>query len=69
MDSGPWAMNNLVASQNPTDQAALTRLRGTLEKWITDSDDQGRALEPAALAAAAGATKPATGAGKQNKKK
>jgi hypothetical protein len=69
MDSDPWAMNNLVNSKDPVHQATLVRLRGTLEKWITDSDDQGRELEPAALAAAAGATKPATGANGAKQKK
>jgi hypothetical protein len=50
-------------------QTTLARLRGTLEKWIVESDDQGRVLEPAALAAAAGATKPATGANAAKRKK
>jgi arylsulfatase A-like enzyme len=68
MDTDPWSMNNLVASQNPTHRAALARLQGALDKWIVDSDDQGRVLEPAALAAALGATKPAS-ANKQKKNK
>jgi arylsulfatase A-like enzyme len=71
MDTDPWAMNNLVNSKDPVHRTTLTRLRGTLEKWIVESDDQGRVLEPAALVAAAGATKPATGgnAAKQKKTK
>ena len=60
MDADPWAMNNLVNSKDPAHQAVLARLRGTLDRWIIDSDDQGRFLEPAAVAAAQGATKPAT---------
>jgi len=58
MDSDPWAMNNLVGSKDPAHQTALARLRSTLDKWITHSDDQGRVLEPAALAAAVGFTEP-----------
>jgi hypothetical protein len=71
MNTDPWAMNNLVNSQDPVHQTTLVRLRGTLEKWITESDDQGRVLESAALVAAKGATKPAAGAnsGKQKKNK
>ena len=71
MDTDPWAMNNLVNSKDPVHQTTLTRLRGTLEEWIVESDDQGRVLEPAALVAAAGATKPAGGgnAAKQKKAK
>lgn len=70
MDRDPWAMQNLVGSKDPAHQSALARLRGTLDKWITDSDDQGRVLEPAALAAAVGYTKPvAPSTGKQKQTK
>ena len=69
MDTDPWAMNNLVNSQNAVHQTTLVRLRGTLEKWITESDDQGRVLESAALVAAKGATKPAAGANAAKQKK
>ncbi|MFM9954663.1 MAG: sulfatase, partial [Opitutaceae bacterium] len=65
----PWAMTNLVNSQDPVHQTTLVRLRGTLEKWITESDDQGRVLESAALVAAKGATKPAAGANAAKQKK
>lgn len=58
MDKDPWCMNNLVKSSNPRDQAALKRLRGVLNKWISDSDDQGRFFEPPEVAAAEGRTKP-----------
>ena len=67
MDADPWSMNNLVTSTKPSDQAALARLRKTLDQWIVDSDDQGRVLEPAALAAAAGLTKPQAGKKKAKK--
>lgn len=58
MEKDPYSMNNLVKSTNPQDQAELKKLRATLDKWITDSDDQGRFPEPPEVAAAAGATKP-----------
>jgi arylsulfatase A-like enzyme len=57
MDADPWSMNNLVKSRKPDDQAALKKLRGALEKWIVDSDDQGRFPEPPEVAARKGATK------------
>ena len=41
MDADPWAMNNLVKSGKPEDQAALKKLRGALEQWLAASDDQG----------------------------
>jgi len=72
MDTDPWAMNNLVVSKNPAHQTALARLRGALDQWIVDSDDQGRVLESPAVAAAQGATKPASAEPakkKQGKKK
>jgi arylsulfatase A-like enzyme len=69
MNTDPWAMTNLVNSQDPVHQTTLVRLRGTLEKWITESDDQGRVLESAALVAAKGATKPAAGANAAKQKK
>lgn len=45
-------------SENPEHQAVLKRLRGVLEKWIEETNDQGRIFEPAEVAAAHGATKP-----------
>jgi hypothetical protein len=38
----------------------LKRLRAALERWIEDSGDQGRQLEPPELAARKGVTKPET---------
>lgn len=67
MDADPWSMNNLVKSRKPDDQAALKKLRGALEKWIVDSDDQGRFPEPPEVAARKGATK-AGGPGDEPKK-
>jgi hypothetical protein len=48
----------LAASSKPEHKAALKRLRAALARWIDETKDQGRALEPPALAAAKGATKP-----------
>jgi len=58
LDADPFEIHNLAASAKPEDQAALKRLRGVLEKWIADTDDQGRIPEPPEVAAAKGATKP-----------
>ena len=43
-----------------SDRASVSpgRLRGVLEQWIDETNDQGRVLEPRELAAAKGATKP-----------
>lgn len=54
----PFEVNNLAKS--PEYQKDLKRLRGVLEKWIADSNDQGATLEPAELAARRGATNPET---------
>jgi len=59
MDADPHSMSNLVASPKPEHQAALKRLRGELEKWLVESDDQGRFLEPPDVTLRKGLTKPA----------
>jgi arylsulfatase A-like enzyme len=41
----PWEMTNLIASTRPEHQAAHRRLRDVLEKWIEDTNDQGKELE------------------------
>jgi arylsulfatase A-like enzyme len=51
----PHETQNLAGSAEHA--AVLIELRGVLEKWIEESDDQGRQLEPPELAAAKGATK------------
>jgi hypothetical protein len=38
----------------------LKRLRSALDKWIEETNDQGRQLEPPELAARKGVTKPDT---------
>ena len=58
LEADPFEIHNLAASGAPDHQAALQRLRGILEKWIADTDDQGRIAEPPEVAAAKGATKP-----------
>jgi hypothetical protein len=45
MEADPYQLNNLAKSTNPTHQAALKRLRGVLDKWIVDTNDQGRRME------------------------
>jgi N-sulfoglucosamine sulfohydrolase len=59
LQTDPHEIHNLATSDQPEHQAALKRLRGVLEKWIEDANDQGRTFEPAEIAAAQGATKPA----------
>jgi N-sulfoglucosamine sulfohydrolase len=51
----PHETKNLAGSADHA--AVLKELRGVLEKWIEESNDQGRELEPPELAAAKGATK------------
>ncbi|HVW39489.1 MAG TPA: sulfatase, partial [Pirellulales bacterium] len=58
LEQDPHEIHNLVDSTKPADQAALKRLRGALEAWIVETDDQGRNLEPPEIAAAKGATQP-----------
>jgi hypothetical protein len=60
LERDPHEIHNLAASKDPADQAALERLRRVLEKWIVETDDQGRIMEPPEVAAAKGATKPGT---------
>ncbi|WP_414662904.1 sulfatase family protein [Horticoccus sp. 23ND18S-11] len=65
----PHEIKNLATSTRPEHAAALQRLRGELESWITRTDDQGRfpeALSPADADAAVRAQ--TTGAAKKKKK-
>jgi arylsulfatase A-like enzyme len=57
LDADPYEIKNLATS--PAHQAVLKRLRAALEKWIEDTNDQGRIPEPPDVAARKGATKPA----------
>jgi arylsulfatase A-like enzyme len=45
LEADPWEINNLVKSDDPQHKAALKRLRGVLEKWMEETNDQGRRLE------------------------
>jgi len=58
LDADPHETKNLVTSAEH--KSVLQRLRAELEGWIKDSNDQGRELEPADLAARKGVTKPGT---------
>jgi hypothetical protein len=51
----PYETNNLATS--PEHQSVLIELRGAVDRWIEESNDQGKQLEPPELAAAKGATK------------
>ena len=50
-------IRNLADSPDPVHRSALVRLRSELDRWLIDSDDQGRFPEPAEVAAAKGATR------------
>lgn len=73
LETDPHEINNLADSSDPEHRAVLNRLRGELTRWIDESNDQGRTPEPAAVAAAKGATRPGSdpnaGAGKEPAKK
>ena len=56
LQTDPDEVANLAKS--PTHQGVLKRLRAVLEKWIEETNDQGRELEPPELAARKGLTKP-----------
>ena len=56
----PYQIHNLADSSDPEHQAARQRLPRALERWIEESNDQGRTPEPPAVAAAKGATRPGT---------
>lgn len=45
LHADPHEIRNLVHSDNPGDQATLKTLRRVLEKWIKDTNDQGRFAE------------------------
>ncbi len=45
LSTDPFEMHNLAASGQPEHQAELKKLRGVLDQWIHDINDQGRTLE------------------------
>jgi N-sulfoglucosamine sulfohydrolase len=58
LDTDPYEIHNLAGSKQTEHQSVLKRLSTALERWIDESNDQGRVLEPSELAAAKGVTKP-----------
>jgi N-sulfoglucosamine sulfohydrolase len=45
LDADPWEIDNLAKSDKSEHRAELAKLRGVLEKWIGDTDDQGQRME------------------------
>ncbi len=45
MDADPFELHNLADSSAAADQAELKKLRGVLDQWIIDVNDQGRTFE------------------------
>ncbi|HKI17843.1 MAG TPA: sulfatase/phosphatase domain-containing protein, partial [Isosphaeraceae bacterium] len=58
LESDPHEIHNLATSSNPEHRAVLERLRGVLEQWIKETNDQGRIFESPEIAAARGVTHP-----------
>jgi len=58
LETDPHEIRNLAAS--PQHRAVLERLRGVLEKWIEDSNDHGKELEPPEIVRRRGATRART---------
>lgn len=56
----PHEVRNLITSDVPDVQAARDRLRLELDRWLTETHDQGATPEPPEVAAALGATRPET---------
>jgi len=57
LQTDPHEIANLAKS--PEHQETLKRLRAALEKWIEETNDQGKTLEPPEVAARQGQTKAA----------
>ena len=72
LKADPHEIKNLADSKDPAHAAKLKELRGLLEKWIEDTNDQGKTLESKDLADAEGVTKsggqPNAAANKKRKK-
>ena len=49
LENDPYEINNLAGSADPEHRRQLQRLRGVLDGWIEETDDQGRRLEPPEL--------------------
>ena len=60
LSADPWELRNLAAE--PSQASTLQRLRGVLEKWIEETNDQGRFAESPGIGNATdAATKPHQG--------
>jgi arylsulfatase A-like enzyme len=46
LQADPFEIHNLAKCDKPEDQAGLKKLRAVLERWIEDTNDQGRIAEP-----------------------
>ncbi|HWI58446.1 MAG TPA: sulfatase [Bacillota bacterium] len=70
LEADPYEIHNLAASIQPEHQVALKRLRGVLDRWIEETNDQGRQFESTEVIAANSEAKPAANpAGKGKKAK
>jgi hypothetical protein len=58
LETDPHEVKNLA--QSAEHRKTVERLRKVLDRWIEETQDQGRELEPADLAARKGVTKPGT---------
>lgn len=67
LESDPYEIHNLAGSESPVHREALARLRSALERWIEETDDQGRVFESPEVVAARGATKPRPATGDGNR--
>lgn len=67
LESDPYEIHNLA--NDPAHRATLERLRGVLEAWIEETDDQGRVLEPEELVRNQGLTRPEAAKAKAAAKK
>jgi len=60
LTTDPHEIRNLADSTAAEHREALGRLRTVLDRWIANTNDQGRFLEPGDVAAAEGRTRPQT---------
>jgi arylsulfatase A-like enzyme len=65
LQEDPHEIRNLA--QSPEHREILKRLRAALEKWIEETNDQGKTLEPADVAQRQGRTRPAAAPDGQKK--
>ncbi|MHC4398780.1 MAG: hypothetical protein ACYTG0_03780 [Planctomycetota bacterium] len=49
LENDPYEISNLAGSDDPEHRRVLRHLRGVLEGWIEETNDQGRRLEPPEL--------------------